>query len=169
LEDENTFKNQKNGWYFCRGVILTKDNLAKWNWHGSSRCVFYHHGETSKHLFFQYRFARSIWSAIQVAFSLYPRLVSPIFFGNWLHIINVRFRTLIRVGALAVIWSLWLFRNEKVLIDKNCSLLQVINRSMGMLHLWSSSADGESRPIYGDLYTIEGYIEGYFFPTWVAA
>jgi hypothetical protein len=28
LEDENTFKNQKFGWYLCRGVILTKDNLA---------------------------------------------------------------------------------------------------------------------------------------------
>jgi hypothetical protein len=25
---------------FRRGVILTKDNLAKRNWHGSKRCVF---------------------------------------------------------------------------------------------------------------------------------
>jgi hypothetical protein len=28
------------GWYLRKGVILTKDNLAKRNWHGSKRCVF---------------------------------------------------------------------------------------------------------------------------------
>jgi hypothetical protein len=33
----------------------------------------------------------------------------------------------------------------------------------------TSSAGGESRPIYGGLYTVGGYGEGYFFPTWVAA
>jgi hypothetical protein len=32
LKDENATKNQKKvGWYLCRGVILTKDNLAKRN------------------------------------------------------------------------------------------------------------------------------------------
>jgi hypothetical protein len=30
LEDENTTKNKK-GWYLCRGVILTNDNLGKRN------------------------------------------------------------------------------------------------------------------------------------------
>jgi hypothetical protein len=33
----------------------------------------------------------------------------------------------------------------------------------------TSSAVGESLPIYGDLYTIGGYGEEYFFSTWVAA
>jgi hypothetical protein len=28
------------GWYIWKGVILTKDNLAKSNWHGSKKCVF---------------------------------------------------------------------------------------------------------------------------------
>jgi hypothetical protein len=32
----------------------------------------------------------------------------------------------------------------------------------------TSSADGEPRPIYGGLYTVGGYGEGYCFPTWVA-
>ena len=27
-------------WYARRGVILTKDNLVKRNWHGSTKCVF---------------------------------------------------------------------------------------------------------------------------------
>jgi hypothetical protein len=36
------------------------------------------------------------------------------------------------------------------------------------LFMVTSSADVASRPIYEDLYTVEGYNEGYFFPTWVA-
>jgi hypothetical protein len=35
-------KTKKFGWYLHRGVILTKDNLARRNWHGSMRCVFCH-------------------------------------------------------------------------------------------------------------------------------
>jgi hypothetical protein len=52
------------GWYLRKGVVLSKDNLAKRNWHGSKKCVFCHQEKTIKHFFFQYRFARSIWSAI---------------------------------------------------------------------------------------------------------
>jgi hypothetical protein len=44
---------------------------------------------------------------------------------------------LIRVGSLAVIWSLWLCRNEKVFNDTNCSLLQIIYMCTNMLRLWS--------------------------------
>jgi hypothetical protein len=44
-------------------------------------------------------------------------------FGNWLHGIDLRFRTLIRVGALAVVWLIWLCGNDKVFNDKNYSLL----------------------------------------------
>jgi hypothetical protein len=60
------------GWYLHRGVILTKDNLDKRNWHESTQCVFCHQDEMINHLFFQCRFARSIWSLIQVASRLYP-------------------------------------------------------------------------------------------------
>jgi hypothetical protein len=35
------------------------------------------------------------------------------FFGNRLHGIDLRFQRLIRMGALAVIWALWLCRNDK--------------------------------------------------------
>jgi hypothetical protein len=40
------------------------------------------------------------------------------YFGNWLHGIDLRFGTLIRVGAIAIIWSLWLCKMIKVLITK---------------------------------------------------
>ena len=46
-------KNKIFAWYLRRGVILTKDNLAKCNWHGSKRCVFCYKDETINHLFFE--------------------------------------------------------------------------------------------------------------------
>jgi hypothetical protein len=71
------------------------------------RIVFFcHHDDTIKHCFFQCRFARSIWSIIQVASNLYPPCSVANIFGNWLHGIDHRFRTLNRVGAVAIIWSL---------------------------------------------------------------
>ena len=65
-------KNKVFAWYLRRGVILTKDNLAKRNWHGSKQCVFCHKDETIKHLFFDCKFASSIWSIIQIGSTIYP-------------------------------------------------------------------------------------------------
>jgi hypothetical protein len=112
------------GWYLRKGVILIKDNLAKRNWNESRTCVFSHQDETIKHLFFQCRFARSIWSVIQVASILFPPRSIANIFGNWLNEIDNRFKKHIRVGAIAFIWSLWLCRNDKVFNDKTSSILR---------------------------------------------
>jgi hypothetical protein len=144
-------KTKVFGWYVCRGVTLTKDNLAKRNWHDNKSCVYYHHDETIKHLFFQCRFVRSTWSIIQVASILYPPRSVANIFGNWLHGIDNRFRTLIRVGALAVIWPLWLCRNDKVFNNKLSSPLQVIYRFIGILRLWSSLQQVEHRDLFTEV------------------
>jgi hypothetical protein len=70
------------GSYLHKGVVLTKDNLAKRNWHESKKCVFSHQDETIKHVFFQCRFARSIWSVIQVASTFFPSCSITNIFGN---------------------------------------------------------------------------------------
>ena len=114
---------------------------------------FCHQDETIKHLFFHYKFARSIWLVIQVASSLYPLCSVANIFGNWLHGIDNRFRILIRVGALAVIWSLWLCRNDKVFNDKNPSLMQVIYRCTNTLRLWSALQRVENRDLFTDVCT----------------
>ena len=101
-------------WYLRRGVILTKDNLLKRNWHGSSKCCFCNHDETIKHLFFDCQFARSIWSTIQIASTLYPPISVANIFGNWLNGIYKRDRVYIRVGAISLLWSLWLCRNSVI-------------------------------------------------------
>lgn len=69
--------------YLCRGVVLTKDNLAKRNWKGNKTYCFYHKEETIKHLFFECRLARSVWSLIQIASNISsPRSVSHMS-GQW--------------------------------------------------------------------------------------
>ena len=57
-------------------------------------------------------------------------------------------RTIIRVGALAVIWSLWLCRNDKFFNDKNTSLLQVLYRCTGLLRSWSTLQRVENRDLF---------------------
>jgi hypothetical protein len=136
------------GWYLRKGVILTKYNLAKRNWHGSKKCVFCHQDETIKHLFFQYHFARSIWSVIQLASTLCPPRSITNIFGNWLNGIEHSFKKHIRVGEIAVIWSLWLCRNGKIFNDKNSSILQVIYRCTATFRLWSSLQRMENRDLF---------------------
>jgi hypothetical protein len=143
-------KTKVFSWYLRRGVILTKDNLAKRNWHGCTKCVFCHEEETIKHLFFQCQFARSIWSIIQIGSTLYPPKSVANIFGNWLNGVDARFKVLIRVGAIAVLWSLWLCRNGKVFDNKNSSLMQVIYRCTALLRSWSSLQRLEDR----DLFTV---------------
>jgi hypothetical protein len=94
------------GWYLRKAVVLTKDNLAKRNWHGNMKCVFCHQDKTIKYLFFQYHFVRSIWSVIQVASTLFPPCSITNIFGNWLNGIDNRFKKHIMVGEIAFIWSL---------------------------------------------------------------
>jgi hypothetical protein len=62
-------------WYLKRGVILTKDNLARRNWNGDKKCCFCHHPETIQHLFFQCYYAKFLWRAVHLLFGLSPPLV----------------------------------------------------------------------------------------------
>ena len=124
-------------WYLCRGVVLTKDNLAKRNCQGRIKCVFCRHDENIKHLFFECQFARSIWSAIQVASNLYPPSSVANIFGNWLHGLNNTLRKHIWVGAIDLLWSLWLCRNDRVFNAKFSSSIQVIFSCAHYLREWS--------------------------------
>ena len=146
-------KNKIFVWYLRRGIILTKDNLIKRNWHGNPGCVFCHHDETIKHLFFQYSFVRSIWSITQAASGLYPPRSIANIFGNWLHGIDNKYKNLLRVGAIAIIWSLWLRRNNKVFDDINCSVLQVLYRCTHTLRVWSTLHRAEYRDLFMEVCT----------------
>ena len=124
-------------WYLRRGVVLTKDNLAKRNWHGSKQCCFCHKDETIKHLFFECRFARVVWSVIHAASGLsQPHSVSNMF-GSWLCGLSKDLKSLALLGAAATCWSLWLCRNDLV-FEKKCTSfpLQVIYSIIHWLRTW---------------------------------
>jgi hypothetical protein len=125
-------------WYMRRGVILTKDNLAKRNWQGSVRCCFCHNDETIQHLFFKCPFARAIWSIVQVATNLYlPQSVSNLF-GTWLWGLDKEQKLLALTGAAAICWAIWRCRNDivfdrKIMNDPS----QVIYSATHWLRTWN--------------------------------
>ncbi|WVZ75254.1 hypothetical protein U9M48_023328 [Paspalum notatum var. saurae] len=116
-------------WYLRRGVILTKDNLAKRNWHGDISYCFCHKPETIKHLFLERRFAPFGIRA--------PSSISNMF-GSWLEGFNHNIRNIVLLGAASVSWALWLTRNDIVFERKTIySPLQVIYVTFHWLRTWA--------------------------------
>ena len=90
---QNTLNNNKKIWklraplkikiflrYLRRGVILTKDNLAKRNWQGNQQCCFCHENKTIHHLFFYYRFTRMVCASVYEAWGIpKPRNMANMF------------------------------------------------------------------------------------------
>ena len=69
-------------------------------------------------------------------------------FGNWLNGMDSRFKLFSRVGAIAVIWLLWLCRNDKVFNNTNASIMQVIYRCTTTLRAWSALQRVEHRDLF---------------------
>jgi hypothetical protein len=122
-------------WYLCRGVVLTKDNLVKCNCHGSKQCCFCDKDETIKHLFFECRFARAVWSVIQATSSLSQSHSVSSMFGSWLCGLSKELKSLALLGAATTCLSLWLCRNDL----KKCTSfpLQVIYSIIHWLLIWA--------------------------------
>jgi hypothetical protein len=59
----------------------------------------------------------------QVASNLYRSGSVANVFGNWLHGLQHKFRILIRLGQLVIIWLRWLRRYDKNFNDKNSYIL----------------------------------------------
>jgi hypothetical protein len=98
-----------------------------------------------------------MWSLIQLASTLYqPSSVANIF-RNRLNSVDHRFKKHIRVEAIAVIWSLWLCRNDEVFNDKTFSFVGYLPVNQYFPFMVISTAGGESGPVYRGLFTIEGY------------
>jgi hypothetical protein len=54
---------------------------------------------------------------------------------------------------MALIWSLWLYRNDKVFSNKDSSLLQVIYRYTGTLRIWSQLHRVEVHDLFTEVCT----------------
>ena len=106
-------------WYLRKGVILTKDNLAKRNWQGSKSCCFCHKDETIKHLFFDCRFAKTVWAIFHCASGLSSPNNAFHMFGSWVQGLPNILQSIVLLGAAAICWSIWLCRNDLVFEKKN--------------------------------------------------
>lgn len=125
-------------WYLRRGVILTKDNLAKRNWNGSKLCVLCGARETIQHLFFECHFARFIWRVVSLTFGLRAPYSIEDLFSLWLQGIDPKLRLKILVGAVAICWAIWTSRND-VVFDKTPikTYMQVLYRGTYWCRFWA--------------------------------
>ena len=99
-------------WYLQRGVVLTKDNLAKKNWSGSQKYCGCNSNETINHLFLHCPYARMVWRIIFFATGLSPPRSVCHMFGSWLSNQSKKIRNLIWVGVAAVCWAIRNCRND---------------------------------------------------------
>jgi exonuclease III len=125
-------------WFLQRGVILTKDNLAKKNWKGSQECLCCNMNETIQHLFLDCPLAKMIWRIIFYATNLnQPRSIDHMF-GNWLNNYHKKIKPLIWVGLAALCWAIWRCRNDIIFKRmKTNSIMQVIFRGAYWLRFWA--------------------------------
>ena len=104
-------------WYLYKGVILTKDNLARRQWQGDRKCCICSSDESIQHLFFDRHFAKFVWRIVHVSFNLIPPTSIHNMFTGWLQGLNRKLKSQILVGASAFGWALWLTRNN-IVFDK---------------------------------------------------
>ena len=125
-------------WYLKKGVILTKDNLAKRRWKGSVKCCFYEAKESIQHIFFDCILVRFMWNTVFISLGIQPPRNIANLLGNWLKGVQPRLRAQILVGVIALCWTVWLCQNDVVFNGSNDNfLLQVIFRGTFWARQWS--------------------------------
>ena len=101
-------------WYLLKGVVLTKDNLVKRNWHGNKKCGFCNSDETIQHLFIHCHFAHYMWRLLYCCFGLRPPRSIKHVFGNWLLGVDSKTKRLVITGVSVLCWTIWISRNAIV-------------------------------------------------------
>ena len=134
-------------WYLQKGVVLTKDNLARRQWKGSIKCCFCNFDEAIQHLFFDCQLARIIWRIVHVSFNITPPMNILHMFNGWLIGLNKKLMYKILVGASAVCWAIWLSRNDMVFNNSRAATpLQVIFRGTHWIRFWALLQKENERP-----------------------
>ncbi|WVZ77096.1 hypothetical protein U9M48_024997, partial [Paspalum notatum var. saurae] len=109
-------------WYLKKGVLLTKYNLSRRNWHGDKSCAFCGRTETIQNLSFECQYAKFLWRCGQ------------------------KHSTLLLLGATGLCWALWLSRNDIVFAKTPPkSFLQVLFRGTHWLRVWAKLQQNEDK------------------------
>ena len=133
-------------WFVHKQVNLTKDNLVKRNWTGSTRCSFCDQDKTIKHLFFEFPLATILWRTVQIAFTITPPSSVGSLFGTWLVGIESETARHIRVGVRALLWAIWNCQND-LAFNRTTTIhfLQVLFRATALIRTWSLLTPTEAR------------------------
>jgi hypothetical protein len=135
-------------WYLRKGVLLTKDNLARRNWIGDTKYCFCHHEETIDHLFFDCQFARFVWSFFHCASSIPKPSNAAHMLGQWLQGLPRDMQSIALLGVAALCWSIWLCRNNIVFQNKICaSSMQVIFAAIHWVWSWAILQRADSQEL----------------------
>jgi hypothetical protein len=135
-------------WFLSNKVLLTKDNLAKRQWNGCTKCVFCGEQETVEHLFLSCPFAKLIWRTVNFTNNLPPPTNITNMFGNWLNGVDKQSKVLIRIGVSALCWSIWRCRNDIIFNNKkNFNFLQVIFSMVHWIQLWALLSSQEQQDV----------------------
>jgi len=90
-------------------------------------------------VFFQCSYARFLWRAVQVSFGISIPANKDKLFSPWLRPNGPKTNTLLLVAAAALIWAIWLTRNEVILEKvRSKTFLQVLFRGTHWLRQWAS-------------------------------
>ena len=135
-------------WFLYRKEILTKDNLAKRNWNGCTKCCFRDQEETIHHLFISCPFARMVWRVVFMALNIHPPTSVANLFGNWLRGVDKKEKVQIRVGVCAMLWAIWNTRNDVIFNSANISsFMQVIPKAIHWIRTWSYLQPTDKRAV----------------------
>lgn len=86
-------------WYLLKGVVFTKDNLARRNWNGNKKSACFARKRKRFNIYFQCLFTNHLWRLLFWCFGLRPPRSIRHVFGNWLLGVDSKSRMLIITGV----------------------------------------------------------------------
>ena len=118
--------------------ILTKDNLSKCKWKGTTTCALCTENESGHHLFFEWSTVKYVWSLLGYSFGSDCRPNNMNQYWIWIHRILPQAPNLHAVGLAAVCWPIWWTRNAVCFEDKRVkSPTEIICLICSFLTYWA--------------------------------
>ncbi|CAA7043728.1 unnamed protein product [Microthlaspi erraticum] len=121
------------------GALPVGENLAARGLLVQSRCIHCGEAETTIHLLFHCRFAKSVWRWAPFRDHFKPNLVTSIKDGiSKLKVLISLPPIGIKAGSLApwILWSIWLSRNNKIFNNKSNCAFETMNLAVIRAREW---------------------------------
>ncbi|KAJ3684168.1 hypothetical protein LUZ61_013332 [Rhynchospora tenuis] len=135
-----------------RNRILTKVNLRKRGWEGSTSCEICGAQETLQHLFFSCYPQYKLWQWGLAKFDYNCQINSLSDLGHMIVHIDIAERTPFKIICAAVLWNCWLHRND--LCFRNGTVKSMRQQGLAILstlHYWNGMWSDKVRAVMKEL------------------